>query len=91
MKSQQRGRSGLLMDLHCAPKGITILPGDARLEKTVMMGQSLGALGSTTVGSVGNQELLTKGRVATGRKRHDFIPKPKGLCCDSFIGVFQLL
>lgn len=60
-------------------------------KKTVMMGQSLGALWLSTVGSVGNQELLTKGRVATGRKRHDFIPKPKGLCCDSFIGVFQLL
>lgn len=33
MKSQQRGRSGLLMDLHHAPKCITIPPGDARLEK----------------------------------------------------------
>ena len=59
------------------------------MEKNSDDGQFV-ALWSSTVGSVGSQELLTKVRVVTGR-RHGFNPKPKGLCSDSFIGIFQLL
>ena len=81
--------SGLQIDLHHEPKCTTIPPGDGRLEKNSDNGQSV-ALWSSTVGSVGSQELLTKVRVVTGR-RHGFNPKPKGLCSDSFIGIFQLL
>ena len=82
--------SGLQMDLHHEPKCTIIPPGDGRLENNSDDGQSLGALWSSTVGSVGSQELLTRMRVVTGR-RHGFNPKPKGLCSDSFIGIFQLL
>lgn len=77
------------MDLHHEPKCTTIPPGDGRLEKNSDDGQFV-ALWSSTVGSVGSQELLTKVRVVTGR-RHGFNPKPKGLCSDSFTGIFQLL
>ena len=81
--------SCLQIDLHHEPKCTTIPPGDGRLEKNSDDGQFV-ALWSSTVGSVGSQELLTKVRVVTGR-RHGFNPKPKGLCSDSFIGIFQLL
>ena len=83
--------SGLQMDLHHEPKCTTIPQGDGRLEKNSDDGQSLGASWSSTVGSVGSQELLTKVRVVTGQRRHGFNLKPKGLCSDSFIGIFQLL
>lgn len=77
------------MDLHHEPKCTTIPQGDGRLEKNSDDGQSLGASWSSTVGSVGSQELLTKVRVVMAEEGTASISNPRDYVVILSLGFFS--